>query len=78
MPSNSETLNSAYLKFQLADIQEEHGREREALLQSIRELHKELSQQVLIVNSYIPPDQLALIERNVQWSEEIGEFQLVR
>ncbi|XP_075248728.1 kinesin-like protein KIF3A isoform X2 [Convolutriloba macropyga] len=63
-------------KSELADIQEEHGREREALLQSIRELHKELSQQVLIVNSYIPPDQLALIERNVQWSEEIGEFQL--
>ncbi|XP_063727331.1 kinesin-like protein KIF3A isoform X2 [Symsagittifera roscoffensis] len=63
-------------KSELADIQEEHGREREALLQSIRELHKELSQQVLIVNSYIPPDQLALIERNVTWSEEIGEFQL--
>ena len=63
--------------FKLTDMQEEHGREREALLESIRELHKDLSQQVLIIQSYIPQDQLELIERNVSWNEDIGEFQLV-
>jgi kinesin family protein 3/17 len=39
---------------ELKDIQEEHERMKESMLDSIRELTKDLKLQMQIINSYIP------------------------
>ena len=39
---------------ELKDIQTDHQREIEGLLESVRELSKELKLQMQIINSYIP------------------------
>lgn len=41
---------------QMADQQQEHQRETEGLLDSIRELRKELQLQTLLIESFIPPE----------------------
>lgn len=40
----------------MADQQQEHQRETEGLLDSIRELRKELQLQTLLIESFIPPE----------------------
>ncbi|EJW87977.1 kinesin-II 85 kDa subunit [Wuchereria bancrofti] len=67
-------LNAA--KSELADVQMEHQREMEGLLDSVRQLRSELLLQLLIIESYIPADFLELIERYVRWNEEVGDWQL--
>lgn len=63
-------------KSEMADQQQEHQRETEGLLDSIRELRKELQFQTLLIESFIPPEFQELIEQHVSWNEEIGEWQL--
>lgn len=63
-------------KSEMADQQQEHQRETEGLLDSIRELRKELQLQTLLIESFIPPEFQDLIEQHVSWNEEIGEWQL--
>ncbi len=41
-------------KSELTDINEEHQRAKESLLENIRESTKDLKLQSLIINSYIP------------------------
>lgn len=67
-------LNAA--KSELADLQMEHQREMEGLLDCVRQLRSELLLQLLIIENYIPPDFLELIERYVRWNEEVGDWQL--
>uniref|UniRef100_A0A0R3RXP2 Kinesin-like protein n=1 Tax=Elaeophora elaphi TaxID=1147741 RepID=A0A0R3RXP2_9BILA len=67
-------LNAA--KSELADIQMEHQREMEGLLDSVRQLRSELLLQLLIIENYVPAEFLELIERFVRWNEEIGDWQL--
>eukprot|EP00795_Rhopilema_esculentum_P000249 gene249-9894_t len=63
-------------KSEVADMREEHQRETEGLLDSIRETSKELKLLQLTMDSYIPYEFQELIQRNVSWNEEIGEWQL--
>uniref|UniRef100_A0A0N5AMW0 Kinesin-like protein n=1 Tax=Syphacia muris TaxID=451379 RepID=A0A0N5AMW0_9BILA len=63
-------------KRELSDMQCEHQREMEGLLDSIRQLRSELLLQLLIIENYIPPEYLEMIERFVWWNEELGEWQL--
>ncbi|VDN55210.1 unnamed protein product [Dracunculus medinensis] len=63
-------------KSELSDLTIEHQREIEGLLGSIRQLKSELLLQLLIIENYIPPEYLELIEKFVSWNEEIGDWQL--
>ena len=40
----------------MADLQQEHQREIEGLLENIRQLSRELRLQMLIIDNFIPPD----------------------
>ncbi|MCP9258200.1 Kinesin-like protein [Dirofilaria immitis] len=63
-------------KNELADIQMEHQREMEGLLDSVRQLRSELLLQLLIIEKYVPAEFLELIERFVRWNEDVGDWQL--
>ncbi|KAJ8668704.1 hypothetical protein QAD02_010367 [Eretmocerus hayati] len=64
------------VKAELADLQQEHQREMEGLLEGVRSMSRELQLQELILNNYIPVEYQTLIERYIHWSEDIGEWQL--
>lgn len=61
---------------ELKDIQTEHQRAMEGLLESVRELDKELKLQIHIINSYIPIEFQGIIGENVSWNDDLGEWQL--
>ncbi len=61
---------------ELQDLQAEQQREMEGLLDSVRQLTRELRLQMLVVDSFVPPDQQEVIESAVEWSEDVGEWQL--
>ncbi|CAD6198252.1 unnamed protein product [Caenorhabditis auriculariae] len=61
---------------ELKDMEEEHQRQVEALLDDIRQLRKELLLNMAIIDEYIPPEYVELIEKYVSWSEEHGDWQL--
>ena len=54
-------LNEA--KAELGDMEAEHQREVEGMLDSIRELKKELLLNMMIIDEYIPPEYVELIEK---------------
>ncbi|EGT47810.1 hypothetical protein CAEBREN_00726 [Caenorhabditis brenneri] len=61
---------------ELKDLEEDHHRQREAMLDDIRELKKELLLNWTIIKQYIPVEHLEMIEKYVSWSEEHGDWQL--
>ncbi|MPC08093.1 Kinesin-like protein KIF3A [Portunus trituberculatus] len=63
-------------KSELGDMQAEHQREMEALLESVRHLSREHKLHQLIIDSFIPFEYQEMIERYVHWNEDIGEWQL--
>ncbi|XP_023694119.1 kinesin-like protein KIF3A isoform X1 [Paramormyrops kingsleyae] len=63
-------------KSEMADLQQEHHREIEGLLENIRQLSRELRLQMLIIDSFIPQEYQDMIENYVHWNEDIGEWQL--
>ena len=48
----------------------------EGLLDNVRQLTRELRLQMLIIDTYIPPEYQAIVDENVAWNEDIGEWQL--
>ncbi|TPP66785.1 Kinesin protein KIF3A [Fasciola gigantica] len=71
-------LSTMYLqaKAELEDVRGEHVREMEGLLENIRQLGREMSFYTLLIDHFIPKPYQSLIEQNVQWNEDIGEWQL--
>ncbi|XP_015610589.1 kinesin-like protein KIF3A isoform X1 [Cephus cinctus] len=63
-------------KAELSDLQQEHQREMEGLLEGVRGIGRELQLQELILHNYIPVQYQTMIERYVHWNEDIGEWQL--
>ncbi|CAB3402209.1 unnamed protein product [Caenorhabditis bovis] len=61
---------------ELKDMEEEHQRQVEAMLDDIRQLRKELLLNMAIIDEYIPPEYVEIIEKYVNWSEEHGDWQL--
>jgi hypothetical protein len=60
----------------MSDLETEHQREMEGLLESVRELSKELRLQMLLIDNFIPKQYQDMIERNVHWNEQIGDWEL--
>ncbi|KAA3680815.1 kinesin family member 3A [Paragonimus westermani] len=71
-------LSTTYLqaKAELEDVRSEHAREMDGLLDNIRQLKQELALYTLFIDHFIPKPYQALIEQNVKWNEDIGEWQL--
>ncbi|KAG1676987.1 Kinesin-like protein KIF3A [Nymphon striatum] len=61
---------------ELNDMQQEHQREVEGLLENIRQLSRELRLKLLIIDSFIPNEYQKMLEHHVHWNEDIGEWQL--
>lgn len=64
------------VKSELADQQQEHQREKEAIYENIRSLSRELALCELVLNSYIPKEYQSMINQYTHWNEDIGEWQL--
>ncbi|KAG8155926.1 hypothetical protein JTE90_002834 [Oedothorax gibbosus] len=63
-------------KNELNDLRQEHQRETEGLLESVRQLDRELSLNKLLIDMFVPPEHQEVIEQAVHWSEDSGDFQL--
>nr|UQZ09998.1 kinesin-like protein KIF3A [Opsariichthys bidens] len=63
-------------KSEMADLQQEHHREIEGLLENIRQLSRELRLQMLTIDNFIPQEYQEMIENYGHWNEDIGEWQL--
>ena len=63
-------------KSEIEDINEEFQRERTDLLDTIRDLTKQLKLMILTVNHFIPPEELARIERRSAWDDETAEWKI--
>ena len=46
---------------QMADLQQEHQREMEGLLENVRQLSRELRLQMLLIDNFIPPEYQVLV-----------------
>lgn len=63
-------------KGELHDQELEHHRETEALLESVRQLQRELLFAQLVLDQSIPEKQQRFIERQMHWDETVGDWQL--
>lgn len=63
-------------KIEIADLQKDHQREMEGLLENVRQLSRELKLQMLIIDNFIPMEFQKMLEHYVHWNEDIGEWQL--
>lgn len=63
-------------KSEMADLQQEHQREMEGLLENVRQLSRELKLHMQIIDSFIPQEYQNMVEQHVHWNEDIGEWQL--
>jgi hypothetical protein len=61
---------------EIKDLQEEHQREREDLLDTIRDLTRELKLRVLVINQFIPPDALGMLEDNAEYDEAAEKWRI--
>jgi len=76
-------LKKLFAKFKVAqteikDLQNEHQREKEDILDTIRKLSKQQALRQLIMTSYIPLDQLSKIERCSEWDEASEGWRISR
>lgn len=72
-------IDRVWTKFQmtkgeLEDSAEMIHREREDLMDRIRELTREIRLKHLIIDQFIPAGEYMKIERRAQWSEQLNEW----
>ncbi|GAB1601161.1 kinesin-like protein KIF3A [Argonauta hians] len=63
-------------KIEIADVQKDHQREMEGLLENVRQLSRELKLQMLTIDNFIPMEFQKMLEHYVHWNDDIGEWQL--
>ena len=63
-------------KQEVKDLQDEFEVEREEMLNTIREYEKQLKMKDLIIESFIPPEEVTKITRRAAWDEERGEWEV--
>ena len=56
-------------KSEVKDSQQEHQRERENLLETIRGITRELKYQIFTINQFIPPEYVKIIESSAHYDE---------
>jgi kinesin family member 3B len=60
------------------DQQEEFQREREELLETVRQLTRQLKLKDLVLTNFVPPDDAARLEARARWSDELDGWTLPR
>ena len=63
-------------KNEISDLQDEIHREREDLMDRIRELTREIRQKHLIIDQFIPAQEYMRIERRAEWNEDTNDWVL--
>ncbi|KAJ3324199.1 Kinesin-like protein kif3a [Blyttiomyces sp. JEL0837] len=61
---------------EIKDLQAEHQREREDLLDTIRELSRELKLRMLVMSSFIPEDVLEMLEQSAEYDEAAEKYRI--
>ena len=59
------------------DVQEEFQREREDMLETIRQLSRQLKLKELLMNNFVPPEEERKLERCACWNHEKDSWDLV-
>lgn len=59
-------------------MEKTHNREKEDLLDTIRQLTAQLKLKCLILDYFVPPEALAMLEARARWSDEEDDFMLDR
>ena len=65
-------------KSEIKDLNEEFQTEREDMLDTIRELTRQLKLKQLVLDNFVPPDEQTKLDRRAQWSDENDEWWLPR
>ncbi|KAJ3092273.1 Kinesin-like protein kif3a [Quaeritorhiza haematococci] len=63
-------------KSEVKDLREEHQREREDLLDTVRAVTRELKLRMLVVNQFVPRDYQALLESTAVWDEAAEKWRI--
>ncbi len=63
-------------KNEIQDLQDEIHREREDLMDRIRELTREIRQKHLVIDQFIPAQEYMRIERRAEWNEDTNDWVL--
>eukprot|EP00644_Phytophthora_capsici_P005139 jgi/Phyca11/4262/fgenesh1_pm.PHYCAscaffold_1_\ len=76
-------LKKVYTKVKevLGDIkvmEKAHSREREDLLDTIRQLSAQLKLKTLVLDYFMPPEAVAMVEARARWNDEEDDFMLDR
>jgi kinesin family protein 3/17 len=61
-------------KSEINDMQDMIHREREDLMDRIRELTREIRLKHLLIDQFIPPQEYMRIERRAEWSDETNDW----
>ncbi|KAJ3215209.1 Kinesin-like protein kif3b [Dinochytrium kinnereticum] len=65
-------------KAEISDLQDEFRNEREDLLDTIRELSRELGLKISIIENFIPVEEGRKIEKRAQYDEELNDWKLTK
>ncbi|GLD95806.1 hypothetical protein PINS_up004484 [Pythium insidiosum] len=63
---------------EVKQLEKAHGREREDLLDTIRELTAQLKLKTLVLDYFMPPDAVALLEARARWNDDEDNYTLDR
>jgi uncharacterized protein YaaN involved in tellurite resistance len=62
------------VKSELDDMNDVIHREREDLMDRIRELTREIRMKHLIIDQFIPPSEYMRIEKRAEWADDINDW----
>jgi len=62
------------VKGDLDDVAEAIHRERDEIMDRIRELTREIRLKHLIIDQFVPPQEYMRIERRSEWADEINDW----
>ena len=54
---------------EIADLKDEQQQEKEDLLHAVRELTRQLQLQNIVIENFIPKDEVEKLERRARWDE---------
>lgn len=66
----------AMKRSEMSDLQDEIHREREDLMDRIRELTREIRLKHLMIDQFIPSFEYMRIERRAEWSDDVNDWAL--
>lgn len=81
--SKTKKLKKLWIKLQtanreIADLQEEFQREREDMIDTIRQLARQLKLKDVVLTNFVPPEEAKRIEQQATWSDELDNWTIGR